>query len=146
MELRNGSIALNKRIDTVKRIWFLAYWTICGFLMILPRVAVYADAEVNDISVRVFVPTPTADSDEDPIIRHLLGGQTLELPLVVRGHSERPLDIRARLVQLSVSLGAPAYEEDLEVFSGQVLADGEPLEVNVSVVLPQVREMKPISN
>lgn len=127
-------------MHTLKWIKFLARWTICGLLLVAPRITAYADADVNGVSVKVFDRTPAVGTQKDLILRHFLGDQTIELPLAVWGHCEKPIDVRARLVQLSMSLGASFYEDNLEVISGHILAGDKPLQVHFSLPLPQVRD------
>ena len=97
----------------------------------------FADGDASPIAITVSAPAPDRESEELRAI-HLLGNQTVDLPLVIRGRSEKPVDVRARLVQVAFFLGAP-FRESVEILSGRTV-NGEPLTVTASVPLPEVTD------
>ena len=107
------------------------------WLLLAPGAEGRADSDPLTVLVTAFRSADVA-SEADPAIQHVIGGQNIDLPLVIRGRSEKPVDLRARLVQLTSSLRAP-LPTDVEVLSGRVLGDGEPIPVSVRLPLPAVR-------
>ncbi len=120
----------------MKRLGFQAIFSVS---LIPLQTAALAENDVSCISVTAFAPVPTTHSERVAPVHHFFGGRTIDVPLVIGGHSEKPVDLRARLVQLVGPLGV-SFHAGLEVFSGRAVNDDEPLAVSVSLLLPEVRD------
>ncbi len=120
----------------MKRLGFQAIFSVS---LIPLQTAALAENDVSCISVTAFAPVTTTHSERVAPVHHFFGGRTIDVPLVIGGRSEKPVDLRARLVQLVGPLGV-SFHAGLEVFSGRVVNDDEPLAVSVSLLLPEVRD------
>ncbi len=118
----------------------LAQGAVCGLIITAVKTITYADVEMGGVSVTAVGPILPTDDHEKSAVLHLFGAQTIALPLAIRGHSDQPIDVRARLVQLSFSLAAPIRETNVEVAAGQTLTEDQPFGVSISLPLPEVRD------
>ena len=124
-------------MNTLNRVGFLA---ILSLALIAARTTTFADdSDRGPISITAARPDRADASEKTRPIHHLFGDQTIELPLTIRGRSEKPLDVRARLFQRAFFLGAP-LRNDVEILSGRVFSGDEPVSVSVSLPLPEVRD------
>ena len=123
----------------MNRIKVLALVGICFSALIAPLTTTLIAAETKRLSITVLDPIRSTDTEDKPVVYHLIGGQTVELPLVIRGQFEKPLSLRARLVQTAWSLAA-LTTVNLNILTDQSLTTGNSRETTVSVPLPEVRD------
>ena len=111
-------------MDTLNRVGILA---ILSVALIAARTTSFADdSDRGPISITAVRPDRADASEKTRPIHHLFGDQTVDLPLTILWRSEKPLDVRARLVQRAFFLGAP-LRNYFEIVTGRVFSGDEPV-------------------